>query len=75
MTLSCDFLCMHEWTDEAAALDAEFQAWHGDLSGVGHVASVSTRMPATVRYMEARPRVQAIPEPSPQTKLVQRWLI
>ena len=65
-------MCMHEWKDEVATLDAEFQKWHDDVSGVGQGASVSTWMPATVRYMEARPRVQAILEPSPETKLVQR---
>ena len=71
MTFSGDLLRMHEWKDEVAALDAEFQECDDDLSCVGQGASVSTRVAATVRYMEAGPRVQAILEPSPETKLVQ----
>ena len=27
-------MCMHEWKDEVATLDAELQKWHDDLSGV-----------------------------------------
>ena len=41
---------------------------------LGTGASVSTWMPATLRYMEARPRVQAILEQSSGTKFIQRWL-
>ena len=63
---------MDEWKDEVATLDADFQKLHDDLSGVVQGASVSTWMPATVRYMEAKPRVQANLEPSPETKFVQR---
>ena len=71
VTFSGDLLCMHEWKDEVAALDAELQKWHDDLSGVWH-GGVGVNMGApTVRYMEARPRVQAILEPSSETKLVQ----
>ena len=71
----CDSLflsaCLDEWwKDEVAALDAEFWKWHDDLSGVGQGASVSTWMPATVRYMEASPRVQAMLEASPQAQFV-----
>ena len=67
-------MCMHEWKDEVATLDVEFQKWHDDVSGGVQGAWGSTWMPATVRYMEAKPRVQAILQPSPRTKLVQRWL-
>ena len=74
MTFSGDVLCMHEWKDEVATLDAEFQKWPDDVSGVVLGASVSTSMPATARHMEAKPRVQAILEPSPQTQLVQLLL-
>ena len=35
VTFSGDLLCMHEWKDEVAALDADFLKWHDDLSGVG----------------------------------------
>ena len=67
--------CMHECNDDVATLDAEFQKWHDDVSGVWQGgASVSTWVPATVRYMEPRPRVRAILEASPQMKFVQRWL-
>ena len=27
-------MCMHEWKDEVATLDVDFQKWHGDVSGV-----------------------------------------
>ena len=27
-------MCMHEWKDEVATLDAEFQKWHDDVAGV-----------------------------------------
>ena len=27
---------VHEWKDDVATLDAEFQKWHDDLSGVWH---------------------------------------
>ena len=66
---------MHECKDEVATLDAEVQKWHDDVSGFVQGAWVSTWMPATVGYMEARPRVRAMPKASPQTKLVHRWLL
>ena len=35
LTFSGDLVCMDEWKGEVAALDAEFQKWHDDLSCVG----------------------------------------
>ena len=64
---------MHECKDEVATLDAEFLKWHDDVSGFVQGAWVSTWMPATAGCMEARPRVRAMLEASPQTKFVQRW--
>ena len=34
LPLSCDLLCMHEWKDEVAMLDAELRKCHDDVPGV-----------------------------------------